>query len=136
GTDSMTSSSGRRLTTRHRRGLRRPGEPLPSARPPIQAPIREAIVSAPREPLGRVRMVRRQRDREVWERLAAKAIVPSGRLWWLLSARTSRLLTARLVAALAGGCRTNQRRGRLFVGLPQGDGFGLNHLVREGPAHA
>src|ERR1019366_2145463 len=37
---------------------------------------------------------------------------------------------------LHGGCRTNQRRGRLFVGLPQGDGFGVNHLGREGPARA
>jgi hypothetical protein len=38
---------------------------------------------------------------EVWERLAAKAIVPSGRLWRLLSARTSRLPTARQVAGAA-----------------------------------
>ncbi len=41
-----------------------------------------------------------------------------------------------LAAGLHRGCRTNQRRGRLFVGLPQGDGFGVNHLGREGPARA
>src|ERR1039458_9693243 len=39
-------------------------------------------------------------------------------------------------AGCTRGCRTNQRRGRLFVGLPQGDGFGVNHLAREGPARA
>ena len=37
---------------------------------------------------------------------------------------------------LAWRLSQNQRRGRLFVGLPQGDGFELNHLVREGPARA
>ena len=37
----------------------------------------------------------------------------------------------------AGSAVTPKRRGEpLFVGLPQGDGFGLNHLVREGPARA
>jgi hypothetical protein len=77
--------------------------------------------------LGPGRLLGRQRDREVWERLAAKAIVPSGRLWWLLSARTSRLPTARQVAGTAALRRSRRpsRDGRFPNRACRGAGWRL-----------